>query len=751
MTFTKRYDNIVNDIEIEQQFTVLSAQSNFAKLRFYINISEISIKQSNIYSLEVNCYESVKKTIETSPATKKSNSAQVKDKQISRKIKLDENNSPLIDKKYIQISHFPKKEFEEIKVINKSNYAINFIENSNNSKSERKIDDFVQESEMSPHQIAFVKVDNNLTHNQIKFKNYINSAISNLTAQNILTPVLITSTLSESKWRRIYVDFNIETNRSINDIFVEVKAFTHSQTNVGNKNASYKIAKSIKNKKRASGKFSISASKIAQKTYSINIASHDNAIQSFNIYSKSVESDEIFKFIKNVEIHNKLANFSYDVTSHQEIIRAVPLLDIHEESNAFREIIVGRKYKKRKNIVVLARLYADQKVSMEIYNIPDQNCDVKLFRRNLTESRNNKSVLVAQAFSDSDSDSLILSDTSPIFGKIVEYFVVCTTQDENEKEDYVSNYVIIKTPSSIDGLKKGINVSISNLTTNFTNTSNSVRFTISTIATDDENQRLIDLIKSQAPDVYNSLIDPVSNSELPFNDANGKLSIKDIFIHEIVRTNMTTGLQETFDYVGDGDFNDDEITQSKSGVTRIDIGHNYTYQIYTYSKNPIEIFKKYIATKIINGKSINYLPVKWLNPRINEGYLYPDDAEGFPVITNNELLQTNFYGITATASVKGVIDSFDVSNVQITRIDKENIAITWKTISNIEDTNIYPYNYFYVVRNTNGNKQIIGCVSKNEFYDNIAGIIGFVKYSIVPITIDGYFDNAAHSNEYEIT
>ena len=315
---------------------------------------------------------------------------------------------------------------------------------------------------------------------------------------------------------------------------------------------------------------------------------------------------------------------------------------------------------------------------------------------------------------------------------------------ENNKK-YISNFVHFKHPLPNTGNSQPIEVVINNFNSSTDiNNDISISFDIKVSVTPAENKKIIDAFKSQLGELYSQFLDPANNPSSPLNDGN----YADIIMHEVVRTNLNTAEREVFDIVSAGTFQDNQSSQSITNIKKINPQHSYIYQIFSYRRDPITLFKNYIA--IPSPKSnYFYLPYKWKNPTVvATGKLYSEDNEGIPIIDLHDALTSQSYGLTTSYNFQGAIQLTQLKNIVASRLDIDTVRVSWSYSGITEYNKISLYDSFVVMKVVNGIRSFVGRTHKNFIYHEIdEKDLGSVYYIIVPIMNDFSVDDPGYSNE----
>lgn len=492
-------------------------------------------------------------------------------------------------------------------------------------------------------------------------------------------------------------------------------------------------------------------------------------IKSFNFYLKQFDKFGTSTGYKLLGQIKNSGNSHLDLMISQQlaVVRVIPVDHIGKESTAHSDVIVGAGH----DTIGAFTIVVDTESSgtrIEAYNVPKGTGKLILFKRvceNPDSSFSIEQISYIQDEGVSKNRSTFI-DKAVLSGKVYEYCVVAiknslqhslmqkvslTPEMTISKElanEHESNMVMLKYVP-VASTKNSVNVTITNPTANFQETDKVVSFTITTSISGKENETITESIKTQIAEFYGQYLNPFSNKNSPLgNGAEGYPSYKDLIMHEVVRTNLNTGTRESFPLTTDGVFIDSNQTRKFTSISAINPLHEYVYQVITYKRNPIELFKKYVATGINKkGKQWFYSPYKWKNSSARTGMLYPEDSQGQTIIDEYSTFTSESYGVTALHRVYGAGQYTALSQVEATRIDIDTIKVAWSTTGNSS-----LYDSFVVMKVVNGIRSFVGNTCKNYIYHELTkDDIGDVYYIVVPFMADMDLDDPGYSNHVLIS
>lgn len=484
-----------------------------------------------------------------------------------------------------------------------------------------------------------------------------------------------------------------------------------------------------------------------------NISITDNEIpgrvQSFNVYSKSVTAQgTVGSYQKIAEVSNDVNNEILIILDSQlTVIRVIPVDSQNKESTTYTNVIAGLGHKVVGNLTIAPFHFGKNEIKVEVFNIPRDAVSLSLYRRDCTENVDSMfDVIVSQKLSEG-SINLNLVDENTEIGKTYEYYCICSTvnMDSNVETPVISNYVMFRNiRSSI--ADRSIDVTLNNSNTTYDEGGYRLSFELKTNISKLENEKITQILKEQIGELYDQYLNPANNTSSPLgDDSKGVPRYSDLFFHEIVRTNLNTSERETFEIVSDGTFVDGPETQRIFNIKPINPQHSYLYQVFTYKKNPIELFKKFVAWGVDDkGKEWFYLPYKWKNATVKLGKLYADDETGTPIIDTYENFTSESYGLTATYRIESSRDYTTLTQIVASRIDRNTVKVSWSP--SIDKPEIY--DSFVVMKVVNGIRSFVGRTHKNYIYHELNSYndLGSIYYIIVPIMSEFDIDDPGYSN-----
>jgi hypothetical protein len=503
----------------------------------------------------------------------------------------------------------------------------------------------------------------------------------------------------------------------------------------------------------------ISTQSTHKKTHTVSIFDKEQPgkTKGFNVYLKSIaQNGTASPYVKIATIPNRRGEnkYQFETITDLSVLRVVPFDVQNKESNLYASEVLGPGHKSMGSLTILPRHMGKNRVRVDVFNIPKQTASLTLYRRDCTSNPDEKFSAYVTTTKQTTSQ-YVFSDEKAQENHTYEYYAVATVFGATTATavPLISNYAMFKNTPSAD-TTRSISVELSGVTTQVADTGEaSVSFGLKTTVSPSESALITETLKTQYPEIYSQYLDPANNSSSPLGSTKGIPVYSDLFMHEIVRTNLNTAEREFFSLVSDGAFNDNYTSQKINNVKPINPQHVYFYQVFTYKKNPIEIFKNFVARGVNSrGKEWFYLPYKWKNVSAINGKLYADDENGVPVIDTYELLTSEAFGLTATYQTEGSTQFTELSQIDANRIDRNTVKIVWNFQNKSQNKRLDLYDCFVVLKVVNGVRSFVGRTSKNYIYHELTSEdLGTIYYIVVPIMSEFDIDNAGFSSPLLIT
>lgn len=479
-------------------------------------------------------------------------------------------------------------------------------------------------------------------------------------------------------------------------------------------------------------------------TYTLTITDRElpGVFLGWNIYEKSILRDgTVSKHRKIGGISNSPhSTFNGKFTENLSVLRVIPITRENKEANIFSDIVIGNGFSNFGNLTIVVRNTLEG-IYVDTYGVPERGRYLTLYTRDCTENPENAFVKV-ESIHLSGEENHTSHFVSLHSGRVYEFYTTCTYLNPHTggEEITISNYVMCNNRKVVG--ENSISVDISNGKRN----GGDYSFTLHTSVTPTEGERITTFLKEQVPELYEQYLSPANNTSSPLGgDVKGVPNYADLFFHEIVRTNLNTSEREVFSLVGDGEFSDSPATRTLSHVKDLVPSHEYVYQVFTYRKNPLELFKRLVShgKNLITGKVWFYLPYKWRNGKSLEGTLYPDDENGIPIIDSFENFTSTSYGETGSFRITGSSTGTSLRNPTVTRTDRTTVKISWDIDGGTQSL----YESFTVMKVVNGVRSTLGRTCKNYIYHWIKdGDVGTVYYIVIPVMIEWDLGTPAYTD-----
>lgn len=480
-------------------------------------------------------------------------------------------------------------------------------------------------------------------------------------------------------------------------------------------------------------------------------------VSKFKVYSKNISpKGESSPYVLLEEVENSLgtAVISSVPSSNLSIIRVVPVNSSGDESNVFTNIAVGPGHSSVGNLSIVCKPTTSIPAAVEVtvHNIPRDTLQVILYKRSVDPSVPLSSQFSVHSFTDFSAQNTtgtagstaVFTDSFPSL--YTEYYAQTISRT---LEIISTEIVLVKCVGNTTNIL-GIDVKLSQLTRNAVGDNFTVSFNLETLVIPEENQRIIDIFKDTPAlkEIYDSLISPSNTSRGAAAPRYEKPIYGSLYVHEIVRTDLNTGERSSFDLIGDGLFSDDENSRRKKNISPIKPQHAYVYQVFTYEKDPVSLFRGYVLPVVdSNAKTYYYIPYKWNNHEINAIRIMPStDDEDLPVIDEHRNFTAKSLGERHRIKIEGSGAFASITRVSHNRIDRNTVKIDWDfDIPNYSRV----YDSFVVLKVVNGRRKFVGRTKDNYIYHELSDQdVGRIYYTVVPITVEFDIDAPGHSDPY---
>jgi hypothetical protein len=424
-------------------------------------------------------------------------------------------------------------------------------------------------------------------------------------------------------------------------------------------------------------------------------------------------------------------------------VRVIPVNTVGAESNVYTNAVVGTGYSSIGKMSFLISRIPDI-TRFSIYNIPKGADKLELYRRTY-DSSPFELVQIKHITNNNNYEEFVLRDSeTTVTGGDHDYYIKCIGPGNSQFDTNIISNVSKPVNNSSD---------ISVTVTDFKKTKKiddfEVSFKIKTAVSREENQTIINALSGSAlNELYQQLINANNNANTAV-DSNDRVTpfYADLYLHEVVRTDLNTGERSTFEILIGDEFVDNKSSRAIRRISDLNPRHSYVYQVFTYRKNPLTLFKNYIKKVNIDNHVYYYSPYKWDNTDINYSRTMPDtDGSDLPIIESYRNLTSTPLGEKNTVRIDGTVDFFSITSVRHERVDRNTIKVVWSF--NVSDYASY-YDSFVVMKTVNGRRSFIGTTRTNYIYHELnENDIGNIYYTVVPITSEFDIDDSAHSSPF---
>lgn len=492
----------------------------------------------------------------------------------------------------------------------------------------------------------------------------------------------------------------------------------------------------------------------ANSTYVITVQDKEvsGMISGYNFYVKNIDKfgdSAGYQYVGSSD-NAGIVKKKFNLTQSLAVVRVVPKDYAGNESAVHSDVVVGSGYDAIGSLTIVVNTSYEH-IKVDVYNCPKATSHVNLYRRTCDNKENAFRLIQVASLSKENimGTSMSFIDEDVKFGEVYEYCAVAVRLlNVGNEINLASNFVIQKYASVTDEVKT-VNVTLSNQSSINTVVDSIVSFTIKTNIPQKENETTTNALKLQITELYGQFLNPVNNSNSPLGNGPGSMpEYKDLIMHEVVRTNLNTATREVFPLLPDGGFIDDFETRKILSIQEVNPRHEYIYQIFTYKRNPVELFKKFaVSGTDKSGKAWFYSPYKWKNPQAKKGILYPEDSDGYAIIDQYDSYTAESYGTTASYRTYGSSQFTQVTQTVASRIDVNTVKVSW----NVEgDATLF--DSFVVMKVVNGIRSFVGNSCKGHIYHQLSYLdIGDVYYIILPITVEFDVHEPSYTNHILIT
>lgn len=470
-------------------------------------------------------------------------------------------------------------------------------------------------------------------------------------------------------------------------------------------------------------------------------------VTKFKVYVKDIDS---FGEVSDYRLVGEVLNLGtptvvFDSISPLMVVRAVPVNTTGVESNVFTNVVAGTGYSAIGKMTLLTSRTSNL-TKFSVYNVPRGGNRLELYRRTY-DSSPYELVEFKTIPSNSDFEEFVLTDSTSTNrnGGDHDYYVKWIGPGNSQ---VFTNAISTNVSKPID-TSSDVSVVIKDFKKIKTNDDFEVSFKLSTAVSRTENQTIINALSgSSLNELYQQLISANNNANSAVDTQDRVTPLyADLYLHEVVRTDLNTGERSTFELLIKDEFADNKASRSTRGISDLDPQHSYVYQVFTYRKNPLTLLKNYVKKVVIDNHTYYYSPYKWDNTAINSSRTMPDtDGSDLPIINSYENLTSTPLGEKNRVRIDGLGDFFSITDVRQERVDRNTIKVVWSF--NVSNYSSY-YDSFVVMKTVNGRRSFVGTTRLNYIYHELSeNDIGNIYYTVVPITSEFDIDDSAHSSPF---
>ena len=396
--------------------------------------------------------------------------------------------------------------------------------------------------------------------------------------------------------------------------------------------------------------------------------------------------------------------------------------------SAYRNIIVGTIPFIDPTIVLIADNQEQKAVEITVKNPPLEATEFQVLRRKILKDS-------FGSFEDyQEITKFFTTRPSPqkIYDKDVKHGEYYEYSIKYKLNSSILKQSVSKIHKFVDSSNfKSIAVNITDYTLNTSNSGPIISFSINSNVVEEKNNVILKAINQ---------LGVGQSFQQEFEKIKDKF--QDVVFFNVTRTNLSVSpaIEEEFkDIISNGVFIDSPETRKNSGVSDINLNHDYLYEIRGYYKNPVSLLKDLVITvpsqiRVGTGsskKTYKYKPYKWLQQKVlNSGTLIAEDANG-------NLLQPSFLedgdiGIVANIKVDKLETLLQIKSASAKRVDIKTVFISWKIEASIEE-----YDHFVIVKESKGQRSVLTTTQSLKYADIIArDDVGTIIYYITPVYND---------------
>jgi len=470
----------------------------------------------------------------------------------------------------------------------------------------------------------------------------------------------------------------------------------------------------------------------------IELTQNDENAQSIHLYRRVIPLDEAitnarYTFVKTVSLekgeHPIIVEDNF-ASINPIIYRAISASSNGSLGGEFASLVLNQTRSKmaqksslvrRPSFVCLTTKIVNNRIELNVSNIPSEPIALKIQRRDLTiHEKEFTNVTDMILLHDGKENDMTVYDNFVKDGRIYEYSVKLLYEDGFE---VVANNNVI--------------VEYINLLTNVVHLQTSAPV-ITTRDKDLDVQFAItkEVVLTNTDYIKAMLREQGLSDEFQADITENKDKLQDLFFVRIVRTNLETGEQEDFGVIDSNMFSDNKFGSVKS-VKPLESGIKYLYSIYAHARATNTLLSNMETTVTTRGLTSTYKPSKWK---------HPVTLKSGNIVTENSI-KANYgkseFTLGNVVDIKYVELDLTQTKPVVTTVKTHNLGPNFNLIDWTISGNANKIDHFIITLDMSGNKTIVGkchnTTQSNSFQfvdllDNLE--VGSMKYGITPVYYD---------------
>lgn len=416
------------------------------------------------------------------------------------------------------------------------------------------------------------------------------------------------------------------------------------------------------------------------------------------------------------------------------LYRVIPVGTKGSQGFDYTNIVINPSHPRKINSVSITTELTQLGIDIQVRSIPTSVVAIEIKRKNLTIHEKSYTNVSNIKLIDSEtrvSDQFLITDTSPLDGRVYEYVANLIHKDGTSEiaGSAIVEYIPAK-PGKID-------IKISDVEVSHDSSEPNVTFIVRSNVIDSD------------IDVVRSLLTKQGISEYFGDDLQREREfLKGLIAHNIQRVNLTSGQREDFGVVTNEYFDDKEF-RVNSSVKPLEYGNKYRYEVSTLIRQPETLFDLLKKTKVdqVTKKPYNFSPSKFLHPiTLKRGTIVT--PSGVKTKFSKDAMSHGATGAMKTLDVSFDNQPAKILNPTAARFNKKLNVITWKLVGSIDQVD-----HFLIMKDVHGVRTVIGKAHSEFEFGNCQYIhvtseqdMGELKYLIKPIYNDYSIGLAAVTN-----